>query len=58
MKGLVNKLQMRMLLEINDSIIKKSTSAELDKKLVQIFVDAIRMKGNAKEAKDLAARYK
>ena len=49
---------MRMLLEINDWIIKKATNPEMKKKLVQIFADTIRTKGNAKEARELINRYK
>lgn len=57
-KGLITKLQVRMLLEICDQIIKKATHPEFKKKLVQIFTEAIKMKVNAKEAREFAARHK
>lgn len=57
-KGLVTKLQVRMLLEINDHVIKRATNSDLKKRLVQIFTEAIRVKVNAKEAREFAARHK
>jgi len=32
--------------------------AELKRKIVQLFSDTIKMKGNEKEAKELAKKYK
>lgn len=47
-----------MLIELADSVIKKATSTELRKKLVEIFAEAIRVKGKGRDANELTKRFK
>jgi hypothetical protein len=48
---MINKMQVRTLVEKTESIVDQCTHFDLRRKLVQIFVDTIRMKGNGKDAK-------
>lgn len=57
-KGLINKMQVRTLVDKTESIVDQCTHFDLRRKLVQIFIDTIRMKGNGKDAKELANKLK
>ena len=58
MKELYVKLNVKMLIELSDSVVKKATSGDMRKKIVHIFAEAIRSKGKGRDANDLTARFK
>lgn len=47
----MTKLQVRMLLDLSDPLVKKTTNGDLKKKIVRILTEAIKMKVNAKESR-------
>jgi glutamate racemase len=57
-KTLVNKMQVKTLVERTETVVDQCTHFDLRRKLVQIFIDTIRMKGNGKDANQLANKLK
>ena len=58
LKDLTAKINVKMLIELSDGVVKRGTTTDMRKSIVKIFAEAIRTKGKGKEANDLTARFK
>jgi hypothetical protein len=51
-------LQVKLLVEKTEGIVDKCTHFDLRRRIVDIFIETIRIKGNGKDAKELAYKLK
>lgn len=57
-QGLISKLPVKILVERTEGIVDKCTHFDLRRRIVDIFIETIRQKGNGKDAQELAIKLK
>lgn len=55
---MISKLPVKILVERTEGIVDKCTHFDLRRRIVDIFIETIRQKGNGKDAQELAIKLK